>query len=281
MACFGYFIQIVFAFLFIFCWIFKVIINSLTICFNNCTNIERCFHSAFDFQADNACINQIRNMVDHAKVFGVIDICSSFVFFNGHVFAGTCFFYQMVFPAARMGTSSLIGVTTAEVIAQQASAGIRNAHSAMHKGFDFHICRNFFTDFTNFTERKFSGNNHTSCAQLIPHTSTLVVCVVCLCRNMDFQIRCRFSCYSKYTQIRNQYSVCTQFVDFLEIVSHAFKIRIVSKDISCDIYFRAMFMGKADTFRHSFFIEIFCFCTQTICFAADVNSISAIQYRDF
>ena len=281
MTCFGYFIQIILAFLFIFCWIFEIIINCLTICLDNCANIERSFHSAFDFQADYAGFNQIRNMVDHTKVFRIVNVSTSFVFFNGHIFTGTCFFNQMVFPTAGMGTSAFIGITTAEVIAQQASARIRNAHSTMNKGFDFHIRRNFFANFANFTQGKFSGNNHTSRTQLIPHAGTLVVGVVCLCRNMDFQIRSRFSCHSKYTQVRNQYSISTKFINFFEIVSHTFKICIVSKDIGCDIYFCTMFMGKTDPFCHSFFIEIFRFCTKAVCFAANVNGICTIQYRDF
>ena len=86
-------------------------------------------------------------MFDHAQILGIENIRSPLIFVNRHIFARPGFLHNAVFPAAGMGTGSLIGIPACEKIAEQAAAGIRNTHGPMDKTLYFHIIRNPAADF--------------------------------------------------------------------------------------------------------------------------------------
>ena len=51
--------------------ILKLIINGLAVSTCHICHIKGGFHASFHLKAVNACCHQIRNMIDHAKVFGI------------------------------------------------------------------------------------------------------------------------------------------------------------------------------------------------------------------
>ena len=126
--------------------IFQIIINGFAVgsCYSR--YIQSCFHTSFDLKAVNSRIDQFRNMLDHTKVLGVKDISASFIFIYRHVLSRSGLFYNGIFPAAWMGTGTLVGVTTCKEVTQQTSSGIGNAHSTMDETFNLHIIRDMRAD---------------------------------------------------------------------------------------------------------------------------------------
>ena len=220
-------------------------------------------------------------MLNHAEILGIINIRSSFVFLNWHIFARSGFLHQMIFPTTGMRARPLIRISACKVIAQQASAGIGNAHCAMHKGFDFHILRNAVANLADFLHRKLTRHHNALCAQLIPHLCGFIVRVVRLRGNMNLHIGNSFLCNRKYTQIGNNQRIYANGFHRLEIVRHPFKIGVMCENICCYINLYAMVMGKFYPLRHGIYIEIFCLGTQTIRLAADINGIRTIKYSNF
>ena len=127
-------------------WIFSVIIDRFAVSSGNSRHIERCFHPSFNLEAVNSGIQKIRNMLDHAEIFGIKNISSSFIFVYWQIFSRTFFLHDCIFPAAGMGTGSLIGISARKIAAEQTSAGIRNTHGSMDKCLDLQVVRNVCPD---------------------------------------------------------------------------------------------------------------------------------------
>ena len=81
-----------------------------------------------------------------------------------HVFFA---FLHVVFPAAGIGTGTLIWVTLVDVAREQAAAGVSHAQRAVNKDLNFHI-RHLGADLFNFFQRQFAGQDHTGQSHLLP-----------------------------------------------------------------------------------------------------------------
>ena len=142
-------------------------------------------------------------MLNHTEIFRIKDIGSSLVLVNRHIFARTFFLDYRIFPAAWMRTCALIGISSHQIITQQTSSGIGNAHCTMYKCFDFHIIRNVGTDFPNFFQRQFTCCYDTFGSETIPETISLVVCIICLRTDVAFDLRANFTGISKDSRVCN------------------------------------------------------------------------------
>ena len=150
-------------------------------------------HASFNLQAVDTTVQDIIHMLYHTEILGVEDISSSLILKYRHIFTRTFFFHNRIFPTTRMCACPLIRISSNQIIAEQASSGIRNTHCSMNKSLDFHIIRNMFTDLTDFFQRKFPCRYDTFRAELIPETVCLIVCIVCLCTDMAFYFRTNFT----------------------------------------------------------------------------------------
>ena len=57
-----------------------------------------------------------------------------------------------------MRAGALIGISSSEIIAEQASARIGNTHCSVHKRFYFDVARDIIADFFNLVEREFASD---------------------------------------------------------------------------------------------------------------------------
>ena len=132
---------------------FQIIVDRLAIGSRNRRHIKGCLHTTFDLKTVDPRIDQFRDMLDHAKIFGIKDISSSLILIDRQILARPLFLYHRVFPAARMGTGTTVGISSGKIIAEQASAGIGNAHSPMDKSLDLQIIRDILTNFLDLLQR--------------------------------------------------------------------------------------------------------------------------------
>ena len=134
----------------IFFRIFQIIVDGFPIRSGHGCHIQCRLHSSLNLIAVDSRVQQIRNMFNHAKILGVKDVSSSLVFIYRQVLSRTGLFHDRIFPPARMGAGTLVGISSHQEIAQQAAAGIGNAHSSVNEALNLHILRNVGTDLLDF-----------------------------------------------------------------------------------------------------------------------------------
>ena len=229
-----------------------IIINCLAISSCNSCHIKSSLHTSFNLQAVDTTVQDIIHMLYHTEILGVEDISSSLILKYRHIFTRTFFFHNRIFPTTRMCACPLIRISSNQIIAEQASSGIRNTHCSMNKSLDFHIIRNMFTDLTDFFQRKFPCRYDTFRAELIPETVCLIVCIVCLCTDMAFYFRTNFTGIGKNSRICNDQCIRFQFFQLLQIFSDSRKVIIMRQNIYCHINLYSMFMCKRNSLCHIF-----------------------------
>ena len=84
--------------------------------------------------------------VIHNKMGYDVRLGDVFIFINRQILARPGFLHDCIFPAAGVGTGSLIGVPSGEIVAQKAAAGIGNAHGSVDEGLDLQIVGNVRPD---------------------------------------------------------------------------------------------------------------------------------------
>jgi hypothetical protein len=104
--------------------------------------------ATLDLQAVQSHLTQIVQMIDHAHITGVQDVRTLLVLLNGEILAGALLLHEGVVIAAGLGTGAAVGVAAGHIVAQQAAAGIADAHGAMDKGLDLQLGRGVLPDGT-------------------------------------------------------------------------------------------------------------------------------------
>ena len=94
--------------------------------------IVRALHAPLYFKRIDARLGKFFEMPDEIEVFAVKDIGAARVLFHG---AGRAFRPHLVFPAARLHAFAAVGIAPREIIAQKAPPAVRDAHGAVHEGF--------------------------------------------------------------------------------------------------------------------------------------------------
>ena len=189
-------------------------IEGLAIDLGHRGDVMDALHAPFDLQAGKACVVEVRQIRQEAEVLGVEDIRSPFIFDDGEILAWPLFFDDVVLEAAALDTFTAVRVAVAlgEIIAQQAAAGIGNAHGAMNKGLNLQIVRNIRPQFLQFFHGKFPCGNHTFCTLTIPEPIGLIIGIIGLCADMAFNLRTNFLRNLKYTRIRNNQGIRFDFL---------------------------------------------------------------------
>ena len=130
--------------------ILLVIIDGLAIRAGHGCHIECGLHATLDLEAVDTGIDQLRNVLDHAQILGVENVGAALILVNRHILTRSGLLHNRVFPTARMGAGTLVGISSHQEIAQQAAAGIGNAHSSVNEALNLHILRNVGTDLLDF-----------------------------------------------------------------------------------------------------------------------------------
>ena len=146
-------------------------------------------------------------MADHTEILGVENVGSPLVLIDRQILAGSRLLHHRIFPAAGMGTGSLVGVPSGEIVAQKAAAGIGNAHGSVDEGLDLQIVGNVRPDLLDLLHGKLSRGNHALCPQLMPETVGAVVRIVGLGADMDLNLGADPLCNHKNARIRDDQRV--------------------------------------------------------------------------
>ena len=78
-------------------------------------------------------------MVYHADILAPENIRPPLVLFHGHREVRALLFDYVVAPPARLRARTAVGPSAGEIITEQASAGISDAHGAVYKAFEFDV----------------------------------------------------------------------------------------------------------------------------------------------
>ena len=189
-------------------------------------------------------------MLDHAQILGIENKGSSLIFIDRKILSRTTFFHNRVLPSTRMSACSLIGISSGQIIAQQASSGIGDTHRSVDKCLNLHIIRNPVSDLADLFERQLPCRYHTFGSHLIPELIRSIVGIVRLGTDVAFDLRTYFFCNLIYTRIRNDQRIRSDLFQLFKIFPNAFEILIMCQNVGCDIHFDTMFMGKPNAFCH-------------------------------
>ena len=213
-------------------------------------------------------------MFNHTKIFGIKDIRATLILIYRHIFARSGLFDNRIFPAAWMGTGSLIGISSGKKITQKTSSGIRDTHCTMDKAFNLHLLRDMVSDLSDFFQRQLSCRHDSFGPLLPPEVKSAVIRVICLGTNMPFNLRTDLLCHLEDCRICNNQCIRSHLLQFSQIFPDTLQIRIMCQDIHCNMYLCSVLMCKCNSFPHVISRKVLCFCAQTKCLTADVHRIS-------
>ena len=145
----------------------------------------------------------------------------------------------------------------------------------MDEALNLHILRNVIANLTNFRKRQFSCRDNALCSLLPPKSVGLIVCVVCLCRNVNFDLRTDLLCNHEHSGIRDDQRIRLDFLQLFKIFACPRQVIIVCQNIGSHIYLHIMFMCKADSRLHLILRKILCFRAQSKCLTANIHRICA------
>ena len=123
-------------------------------------HIMDALHTAFDLKARQAGVVEVRQVRQKAEVLRVKNIGSPFIFDNRKILTRPFFFNDVVLKAAALDALAAVGIAVAlgEVVAEQAAAGIGNAHGAVDEAFEFHR-RHLFVNGLDVSQADFAGHD--------------------------------------------------------------------------------------------------------------------------
>ena len=128
----------------------SIAVYGASVCVDRYCSIVCRFGSAFDFETVYTGFYKLGNMFNKAHITGIHDVSACIILLNGKIFAGTLFLHKGILIPARLGAGTAVGVTAGHVVAQQAAAGIADAHGAMAEGFNLQLGINLSADFPDF-----------------------------------------------------------------------------------------------------------------------------------
>ena len=123
--------------------------------------------ASLDLQARDAGIEQRGQMVDHAHIAGVKDICPLFVLSNIKHLAGALGLRETVLPAAGLRTAAAVGIASGEIVRQQAAAGKRHAHRPMDERLKLQLRRRVGADGADLGKRQLTREHDPLRAEIV------------------------------------------------------------------------------------------------------------------
>ena len=93
----------------------KEIVDGLPVSTRNGGNVQGGLHAAFNLVAVDTRIQELGDVVHHAKVLGIENKGSALILVYGKVYAGTLLFHYRIFLAARVSAGTAVGVATCHI----------------------------------------------------------------------------------------------------------------------------------------------------------------------
>ena len=181
----------------------QIIINRLPIRPCHRRHIQRRLHSSFNLITVNPRIQQIRDMLNHTKIFRVKDISSSLILIHRQILPRSGLFHDRILPPARMGAGALVRISSREIIGQQTSSRVRNTHRPMNKRLDLHLLRNMLPNLFDLRQRQLPRCHDALRPLFIPELIRPIVRIVRLCTDMPLNLRAHFHRNPIHSRIRN------------------------------------------------------------------------------
>ena len=189
-------------------------------------------------------------MVDHAQVPGVEDESSPLVLLHRQVHARPGLLHHRVFPAAGVRAGSPVRVSSREVVGQEASSRIGNAHRAVYEGLDLPVLRDLPADLRDLDQAQLTRAYYALGSHFEPEIKGAVVGVVSLGGNVDRDIGAGLARQHEHARIRHQDRVRSQLRQLAKILLRPGKIAVVGQNVGSDEYLHAMLVGVSDSLRH-------------------------------
>ena len=104
--------------------VFSVRIDRGTVCTGDTGCIVRSFVAALNLERGNTGLDQLRNVLDHAHILGVIQVGAASVLLDREELPRTLLLHQRIIPAARLCTGTMVGVAAGHVLRDEAAAGV-------------------------------------------------------------------------------------------------------------------------------------------------------------
>ena len=152
------------------------------------------------------------------------------------------FLHQMVFPAAGLRAVAPVGIPARHVIGEQAPAGKRNAHCAMHKAFNCKLPRRARPQLADLRKRHFPRGDNPLCAKCIKSVCSGVVDDPGLRGNMEFHLGRIAPGKLQYPQIRDDKGIHAAFCPSGQKSRKRIDLRIARQRIAGEIDPHAPFM---------------------------------------
>jgi len=128
--------------------------------------------AALQLEARDPGLQQRRNVLDHAHIPGVEDICPAVLrYFK--ILPGAFFLHQMIFPPAGLGAAALIRVPPGQIIRQQAPPGKRHAHRPVAEGLQIQRRRGVLAQRGDLIEGHLPGQDDPRRAEVVKHAGRL------------------------------------------------------------------------------------------------------------
>ena len=201
------------------------------------------FGTAFDLQTVDTRLYEFLQMIDHAHISGVHNICTLFVLKHREILTGTLFLHQRVLIAAGLRTGTTVGIPPGHVIAEQTSAGIADAHGAVAEGLQLQPGRHLLPDLPDLLQRQFPGQYHPFGAKVIPRLGTGIVADGLLGGYMALTTGSILSCHGKRPQIRKDQCIGSGSIQLLQIGRQRRSLVVTGHGIHRDMRFHAVGMG--------------------------------------
>ena len=175
------------------------------------------FCTALDLDAVHTGIGKLLQVVDHAHIPGVQDVSALFVLEHGEVFPGTLFFHQGVLVAAGLGAGAPVGVPAGHVVAEQATAGVADAHGTVTEGLDLQLRGGLAADLRYFRKAALSGQDYPLGTQIKPGLGAFVVGDGLLGRDVPLALGGVLARQGEGTQVCQDQGVHTGVVQPLQV----------------------------------------------------------------
>ena len=236
------------------------------------------FRPPLDLEGVDARINELRNMVDHIEIPGVHDIGAVVVLFNGEILAGTALLHQRILPAARLGTGTVVGIPSRQVVTEQAPAGKAHAHGPVDKGLQLQCIRDILPDLPDLREGQLSCQHHPGGPHVIPCLGRVGRNHPHLRADMTLHFRSITLRRLEYAQIAQNKGIYTDVLTKLEERRHLPNLSGTGQHIGRHIDLNPTAVAECHGLFQLFIAEISAFGPHTIGLSGQIHRISPIAH---
>lgn len=134
------------------------------------------FCASLNLQAVNPGIAKFIQMIDHAHITGVHDVCALFILEDREKFSGAFFLHQGILIPARLGTLTTIGIAASHIIAEQTATGIGYAHGSVTERLKFQFRRDTLPDVNDLLKAQFARKHDATGPKIEPALRAGIVC---------------------------------------------------------------------------------------------------------